>query len=73
MSFITVEMIKSLVTEDMIRELISDSVIEKIFTDDRVKSHIEKLVKEVMLDMSEKGMIIKEKINGPGTRLRGRT
>ena len=56
------EIFKSLVTDDMIL-----SLIKKIFTDERVKSHVKKLVKEVVLDMCEKGQLAKDKINGRGT------
>ena len=51
MSFITVDMIKSLVTEDMIKELISDSVVRRIFDDQRVKSHIKQLVKKTVEEL----------------------
>ena len=56
MSFITVDMIKSLVTEDMIKELISDSVVRRIFDDQRVKSHIKQLVKETVEELRAHGM-----------------
>lgn len=68
MPFITVDIFKSLVTEDMIKDLISDNVIEKVFLDERVKSHIKKLVKEVALGQCEKGLLVKDKVNGRRSR-----
>ena len=44
----------SFITVDMIKELITDSVIRKIFSNVRVKSHTEKLVKRVVLDLRDK-------------------
>lgn len=56
MSFITVDMIKSLVSENMIRELITEGLIEKIFNDERVKSRIEKIVRKIVDSMRVDGM-----------------
>ena len=72
MSFITVDMIKSLVTKDMIKELISDSVVRKIFDDQRVKTHIKLLVEKTVEELRKQDMSNALKsIDGMKSRLSG--
>ena len=70
MSFITVDMIKSLVTEDMIKELVTEGVVRKIFDDQRVKSHIKLLVKKTVEELHRQEMTkAYESVTGMKSRL----